>query len=517
MYNKSSIVFHPDLRIELLANRPDPGKMASKSKNSIRPLLSKYTPLKGTYDEYFDAKGNARQGLVGLTKLLDEFGVDEFKLRQKLADEAFMLGGITFSVYSDSQGVEKIMPFDLIPRAVSGKDWIKCERGLIQRIQALNMFLKDIYHDQKILKDKKIPEQLVKQSKGYCKEAEGIMPQGGVYVHVAGIDLIRGPNGDFVVLEDNLRTPSGVSYVLENRAIMKRVFPRIFARARIKQVEDYPHWLRDALTELSPVDASDTRTVVLTPGSYNSAYFEHSFLARTMGCELVEGSDLFVRNKKVYVRTTNGPQRVHVIYRRIDDDYIDPTVFNKDSLLGVPGIYEAYAAGNVTLANAIGNGVADDKAVYPYVPEMIRYYLQEEPIINQVTTYSCDNEDEKKFVLHNLKDMVVKAVDASGGYGMLIGPRATKKEIQKFAKQIEDNPRGYIAQPLVELSTCPTWANKGTAPRRVDLRPYIISGQHTRVLPGGLTRVALVQNSYVVNSSQGGGTKDTWVLEETEN
>lgn len=489
--------------------------MASPKQNLLRPLLTGYSPLKGTYDEYFKDQNSPRAGLKGLTRLLDDLGEHEFRLRQQLADEAFMLGGITFSVYSDDRGVEKIMPFDLIPRAVSGKEWQKCERGLIQRIQALNMFLKDIYHEQKILKDEIVPEFLIKQSSGYLKEACGIMPPGGVYVHVAGIDLIRGPDGNFVVLEDNLRTPSGVSYVLENRAIMKRVFPRIFARAKIKNVEDYPHWLRNALTELSPVDASETRAVVLTPGPYNSAYFEHSFLARRMGCELVQGSDLFVRDNKVYVKTTYGPQRVHVIYRRIDDAYLDPEVFKKDSLLGVPGIYRAYREGNVTLANALGNGVADDKAVYPYVPDMIRYYLSEEPVIEQVKTYLCHRDKDRKYVLDNLKDLVVKEVDASGGYGMLIGPRSTKAEIQKFARQIEKNPRGYIAQPLVELSTCPTWTDQGTAPRRVDLRPYIISGQHTRVLPGGLTRVALAKDSYVVNSSQGGGTKDTWILEDS--
>ncbi len=489
--------------------------MASPKQNLLRPLLTGYSPLKGTYDEYFKDQNSPRAGLKGLTRLLDDLGEHEFRLRQQLADEAFMLGGITFSVYSDDRGVEKIMPFDLIPRAVSGKEWQKCERGLIQRIQALNMFLKDIYHEQKILKDEVVPEFLIKQSSGYLKEACGIMPPGGVYVHVAGIDLIRGPDGNFVVLEDNLRTPSGVSYVLENRAIMKRVFPRIFARAKIKNVEDYPHWLRNALTELSPVDASETRAVVLTPGPYNSAYFEHSFLARRMGCELVQGSDLFVRDNKVYVKTTYGPQRVHVIYRRIDDAYLDPEVFKKDSLLGVPGIYRAYREGNVTLANALGNGVADDKAVYPYVPDMIRYYLSEEPVIEQVKTYLCHRDKDRKYVLDNLKDLVVKEVDASGGYGMLIGPRSTKAEIQKFARQIEKNPRGYIAQPLVELSTCPTWTDQGTAPRRVDLRPYIISGQHTRVLPGGLTRVALAKDSYVVNSSQGGGTKDTWILEDS--
>lgn len=483
---------------------------------TIKPLLANYSPLNGTYDEYFEATDSPRPTLANLTKLLNELGESEFRLRQKLADEAFMLGGITFSVYSDNRGVEKIFPFDLIPRAVSMTEWQKVERGLIQRIQALNMFLKDIYHDKKILKDKKVPSYIIEKSKGYLSEVEGIMPIGGVYVHIAGIDLIRGPDGDFVVLEDNLRTPSGVSYVLENRAIMKRVFPRVFARARVRPVEEYPHWLREALTELSPVDPGNTRMVVLTPGAHNSAYFEHSFLARKMGCELVQGDDLFVHNKKVYVKTTNGPSRVHVIYRRIDDDFIDPKIFRKDSLLGVPGIFEAYGAGNVTLANAIGNGVADDKAVYPFVPDMIRYYLKEDPIIDQVPTYICGREKDCQHVLTNIKDLVVKAVDASGGYGMLIGPKAKKSEREEFKEQILTNPRGFIAQPLVELSTCPTWTKDGTEPKRVDLRPYIISGQTTRVLPGGLTRVALARNSYVVNSSQGGGSKDTWVLQGGE-
>lgn len=478
--------------------------------------MSQYRPLAGTYDEYFDAPGSPRPTLANVTRLLDDLGEGEFRLRQKLADEAFMLGGITFSVYSDNLGVEKIFPFDMIPRVVSFNDWQKVERGLIQRIQALNIFLKDIYHDRKILKDKKVPSYIIEGSSGYIPEVEGLMPIGGVYVHIAGIDLVRGPDGEFVVLEDNLRTPSGVSYVLENRAIMKRVFPRVFARARVRSVEEYPHWLRDALTELSPVDPDSTRMVVLTPGAYNSAYFEHSFLARKMGVELVQGTDLFVHNQKVYVKTTRGPSRVHVIYRRIDDSFIDPLVFRKDSLLGVPGIFEAYKAGNVTLANAIGNGVADDKAVYPFVPDMIRYYLNEDPILGQVPTYICGRDNECQYVLDNIKDLVVKAVDASGGYGMLIGPRSNKKEREDFARQIRDNPRGYIAQPLVELSTCPTWTKTGTAPRRVDLRPYIISGQTTRVLPGGLTRVALAPNSYVVNSSQGGGSKDTWILEGGE-
>lgn len=486
----------------------------SKTQEIGVPLLANYSPLDGTYDEYFQDTLQPRAGLEHLTRLLDELGQPEFLLRKELADEAFMLGGITFSVYSDNQGVEKIFPFDLIPRAVSGMEWQRVERGLVQRIQALNLFLKDIYSKQQILTDGKIPRYILEQSKGYMPIVKDIMPNGGVYVHVAGIDLIRGPNGEFVVLEDNLRTPSGVSYVLENRAVMKRVFPKLFARARIRPVEEYPHWLRDALTELSPVAAEDTRVVVLTPGPYNSAYFEHSFIARRMVCELVQGSDLFVHDNKVYVKTTQGPSQVHVIYRRIDDEFLDPKFFRKDSLLGVRGLFQAYAAGNVTLANALGNGVADDKAVYPFVPDMIRYYLSEEPIIDQVETYICAKDDELKHVLANMDKLVVKAVDASGGYGMLIGPTSSKSTIEEFKKKVQDNPRGYIAQPLVELSTCPTWTDGGTAPRRVDLRPYIICGQHTKVLPGGLTRVALAPDSYVVNSSQGGGSKDTWILEE---
>ena len=390
------------------------------------------------------------------------------------------------------------------------------EQGLIQRVTALNLFLSDLYDGQRIVKEGRIPEAMVFGTTGYLKELRGIRPREGVYVNIAGIDLIRGANGDFLVLEDNLRTPSGVSYVLENRGVMKRVFPGVFRRSRVRTVESYPARLGDALISVSPLPPGESRVVVLTPGPYNSAYFEHSFLARQMGCDLVQGSDLFVHDDHVYVKTTAGPQRVDVIYRRIDDDFLDPTVFREESALGVPGLIGAYAAGNVTLANAPGNGVADNKAVYPFVPEMIRFYLSEEPILGQVETYICASPTECQHVLENLKHMVVKAVDGSGGYGMLFGPRASQSETERFAEKIRETPEGYIAQPVVELSTCPTWVEGEAAPRRVDLRPFVLTGKKSWVLPGGLTRVALNAGSYVVNSSQGGGSKDTWVLEAPE-
>jgi uncharacterized circularly permuted ATP-grasp superfamily protein len=342
---------------------------------------------------------------------------------------------------------------------------------------------------------------------------QGFHPPEGVYVNIAGVDLIRDPKGSFLVLEDNARCPSGVSYVLENRSMLKRVVPRVFQRARVRGVDGYPSRLLSALSELAPAGIDDPRVVVLTPGPYNSAYFEHSFLARRMGCDLVHPDDLFVHDDEVFVKTTEGPEPVHVIYRRIDDDFIDPEVFRSDSVLGVPGLVRAYRAGKVTLANALGNGVCDDKAIYPYVPDMIRFYLSEEPVLGQIETLICAREDDLKRTLDDLGRYVVKAVDASGGYGMLVGPRASQAEIADFRQRVEANPRGYIAQPLMELSTCPTWTDKGIAPRRVDLRPYIITGRSSWVLPGGLTRVALVEGSYVVNSSQGGGSKDTWVLE----
>ena len=473
------------------------------------PIFEGYRPLANAYDEIFTPDGKPRRGVTEVVRRLEAVGASELKLRQRLADGASLRGGITFRVYSDSRGVEKIFPFDLIPRPVSARRWDKLDRGLAQRVRALNLFLTDVYGEQRIFRDGAIPKEVVLGSSGYLPKLHGIQPPGGTWTHVSGIDLVRGPDGDFLVLEDNLRTPSGVSYVLENRLVMKRTFPGLFGKVRVRSVDAYPQQLVQALRDLARDDA---RVVVLTPGQYNSAYFEHTFLARRMGTELVQGSDLFVHDDRVYVKTTRGPERVDVVYRRIDDDFLDPEVFREDSLLGVPGLIRAYAKGNVVLANAPGNGCADDKAVYPYVPAIVRYYLGEDPILKQVETYHCHDPSHLSHVLAHLGDMVVKAVDASGGYGMLFGPRSTKKERDEFAAQMKADPRGYVAQPVVELSTCPTWTRKGAQPRRVDLRPYIITGKEIWALPGGLTRVALREGSYVVNSSQGGGSKDTWVM-----
>lgn len=478
------------------------------------PLFEGYTPKKKPYDEFFAAVGKPRQEVASVVRRLNGLGRDEFRSRQKLADAAFFKSGVTFAVYSDNRGSEKIFPFDLIPRIISSSDWKIIESGLKQRVKALNVFLNDVYGDQKILKEKVVPRHMVEGAKGFLPAMRGVRPPHGVYVHIAGIDLIRDVDGRFVVLEDNVRTPSGVSYVIENRAAMKKVYPTIFGDARVRPVEEYPMRLREALASVAPTKDAP-HTVVLTPGPFNSAYFEHSFLARRMGCDLVEGSDLFVDGDKVYAKTTRGPRRVDVIYKRIDDAFLDPEVFNKDSLLGVPGLVRAYAKGNVALANALGNGVVDDKAIYYFVPEMIRFYLSEEPILGQVPTYICEYEKDRAYVLEHLEQLVVKAVDEAGGYGMLMGPQSTKKERNEFAKRIRATPRKYIAQPRVEFSTCPTWAGKAVRPRRVDLRPYVVTGKDTWVLPSGLTRVALVAGSYVVNSSQGGGSKDTWVLEDS--
>jgi uncharacterized circularly permuted ATP-grasp superfamily protein len=417
-------------------------------------------------------------------------------------------------VYSDRRGVEKIFPFDLIPRPVAATEWVALEAGLRQRIQALNLFLYDVYHDQRILKEKVVPEDLVLKSKGFRPEMIGFDPPGKQYLHVVGTDLVRDTEGNFLVLEDNGRSPSGVSYVLENRVVMKKVFPHLFQHCRVRRVEDYPQRLRDALSSVAPAGAGDPPCLVLlSPGPYNSAYFEHSFLARHMGVELTLGQDLFVRDDKVYLKTTQGPQRVDIIYRRIDDDFLDPETFRPDSVLGVPGLMRAYRAGNVTLANAVGTGVADDKAIYPFVEDMIRFYLSEEPLLKNVRTYICARQADCNYTLEHLDELVVKSVNESGGYGMLMGPFAGSKERAEFATRIKANPRNYIAQPLVTLSTCPTWTEEGVSPRHVDLRPYIVSGKSTWVLPGGLTRTALVRGSLVVNSSQGGGSKDTWIIE----
>lgn len=447
---------------------------------------------------------------------MNALGARTFAERQRLADGSFLRAGVTFSVYSERKGVERIFPFDMIPRIISAKDWAVLEGGLIQRVVALNHFLRDVYSDQRILAEGVIPRELVLSASGYLEKMKGITPPHGTYVHVCGVDLVRGPDGRFLVLEDNARSPSGVSYVLENRAMMKRVLPRVFRDSRVRSVDAYPSRLLSALTELAPIGVERPRVVVLTPGPFNSAYFEHGFLARRMGCDLVQPSDLFTHNERVYVKTTAGAEQVDVIYRRIDDEFLDSEVFRADSMLAVPGLIRAYQAGHVTIANALGNGVCDDKAIYPYVPRMIRFYLSEEPLLDQVETLICAEEEDEKRVLSDLGSYVVKAVDASGGYGMLVGPRSTEEQIAAFRKRVADNPRGYVAQPLVELSTCPTWVDGQLGPRRVDLRPYVITGRSTWVLPGGLTRVALREGSYVVNSSQGGGSKDTWVVEDGE-
>ncbi len=478
-----------------------------------RGLLSDYRPLPRVHDELFLEDASPRPGVAAVARALDAIDEGEYRTRQRLADSVFLRNGITFSVYSDQRGVERIFPFDLIPRVVEPGDWARAARGLEQRVRALNLFLADVYGEGRILAEGRVPRELVESSAGFLPRLRGVKPPGGVYVHVAGIDLVRAPSGELLVLEDNLRCPSGVSYVIENREVMKRVLPDLFASAPVRSVDEYPTHLREALLELAPGDPSRSALCVLTPGIHNSAYFEHSFLARQMGCELVQGSDLFVHGDRVFAKTTTGPSPVEVIYRRVDDQFLDPEAFRSDSVLGVPGLVRAYAAGKVTIANALGNGVADDKSVYAYVPEMIRFYLSEEPILGQVETLLCSRPADRERVLARLADYVIKAVDASGGYGMLIGPRASRDERAEFAERIQQNPRGYIAQPLVELSTCPTWAGHDVKARRVDLRPYIVSGRSTWVLPGGLTRVALEEGSYVVNSSQGGGSKDTWVLE----
>lgn len=477
-------------------------------------LFTGYEPLPGTYDEAFTADGahpEFRRVLDALGKLTP----DEFARAQALAEKALLNQGVTFSVYADNRGTEKIFPFCLIPRLIAADDFARLERALQQRLHALGAFLDDVYGEQRILDAGVIPRELVLGAAGYQPTLRGVKPPGGVRIHISGIDLIRDPDGSWRVLEDNLRTPSGVSYVVENRVISKRIFPRVLDQARVHRVDHYPTRLAEMLRSVSPVAADDTTAVVLTPGPYNSAYFEHSFLARTMGLELVQAPDLFVDGDMVYVKTTRGPRRVHVIYRRTDEAFLDPEAFRPDSVLGVRGLMRAYAAGNVALANAPGNGVADDKAVCAFVPDMIEYYLGEEPLLAQVQTYVCARPDDAAYVVDHLGDLVVKAVDEAGGYGMLMGPQSTAAQRDEFRARILAEPRKYIAQPRIELSTCPTWIgdSKTVGPRRVDLRPYILTSREGPwVLPGGLTRVALVEGSYVVNSSQGGGSKDTWVL-----
>jgi uncharacterized circularly permuted ATP-grasp superfamily protein len=477
-------------------------------------LLADYASAPSCFDELIASSGQPRAEFKKSLEMLARLTPEEFARAQALAELALLNQGVTFSVYKDSRGTEKIFPFCLIPRIISAPDWSRLERGLEQRLRALNLFLDDMYGEQKILAAGAVPRELVLGAVSYNPKLRGVKPAGGVRVHIAGIDLIRDPAGVFRVLEDNLRTPSGVSYVVENRVISKRVFPKVIDAARVRRVDDYPARLAETLRSVSPVAPEDTTLVVLTPGPYNSAYFEHTFLARHMGVELVQGPDLYVDQDEVFMRTTRGARRVHVIYRRIDDAFLDPEAGRADSVLGVPGLMRAWAAGTVTIVNAPGNGVADDKAVYPFVPDMIKFYLGEEPLLEQVPTHVCLRDQDRKYVLEHLDELVVKAVDEAGGYGMLMGPQSTSAERAEFARRIAAEPRRYIAQPRVELSTCPTWLaeRRRVEPRRVDLRPYVLTSKDGPwVMPGGLTRVALVEGSYVVNSSQGGGSKDTWV------
>ncbi|MFT3996825.1 MAG: circularly permuted type 2 ATP-grasp protein [Asticcacaulis sp.] len=469
----------------------------------------------GFFDELFEKDGVAHAAAAGLVEQIDALSRADLRRRQKLAEDILYQSGNTFNVYGDKKGTEKILPFDIIPRLVSGADWNKLERGIAQRITALNLFIQDIYNEQKILKDKVIPAELIFSSQCYLKPCEGLKPPKGVWTHISGTDFVRDGDGEFYVLEDNLRCPSGISYVLENRAVLKRILPKAFQTLKVRPVSNYGDHLYKTLKHIAPDAGKDNpNIVVLTPGIYNSAYFEHAYLAQQMGVPLCQNSDLVVEDDTVFMRTTQGLKRVDVIYRRIDDEFIDPEVFRKDSLLGVPGIMNAYRKGNVALANAPGTGIADDKAIYAYVPKIVKYYLGEEAIAQNVPTYICEDDKERDYVLANLGKLVVKAVNLSGGYGMLIGPKSTKAEQKEFAEKIKAKPRDYIAQPTLSLSRAPTLIGNGIEGRHVDFRPYSLYGEEIFTLPGGLTRVALKKGSLVVNSSQGGGSKDTWVLGE---
>ncbi len=469
------------------------------------------------HDELFDEQGRPRAGARQLVEQLSSMSIDDIKKRQQAIDRALMQMGITFTVYGAAEGTEKIFPFDLVPRIVEAYEWGHIEAGLKQRIQALNAFIHDCYHKQDIINEGKIPRDLVLQAKSFRHQCVGLHPPGDIWCHVTGTDLIRHSDGAIYVLEDNLRCPSGVSYVLQNRMIMKRTFPQVFAASKVRPVTDYTSHLYTTLAGLAPDHISEPTVVVLSPGIYNSAYYEHSFLAQQMGIELVEGRDLVVRDGFVYMRTTDGFRRVDVIYRRVDDDFLDPSAFRSDSMLGVPGLFDVYRRGRVALANAPGTGVADDKVIYAFVPEMIRYYLNDEPILPNVPTYLCAREEDRKYVLAHLEVLVVKAANEAGGYGMLIGPASNAQERAEFADKIEKDPRNYIAQPTLCLSRVPTLVDDHFEGRHVDLRPYILYGRGgIWVLPGGLTRVALRKGSLVVNSSQGGGSKDTWVVARTQ-
>lgn len=465
------------------------------------------------YDELIDAAGAPRPGAKLLIDKIESLPEGQLSMRQKAAEALLLKMGITFNVYGSDEGTEKIFPFDIIPRIVSAADWIQIESGLKQRIFALNEFIQDIYNDKKILKDRVVPEDLVLSSRTYRKECEGFTPPRRIWCHVTGTDLVRDRDGRFYVLEDNLRCPSGVSYVLENRQVLKRTFPQVFEASRVRAVDDYPTKLLETLEHLIPSNAHTPTIGVLTPGIYNSAYFEHSFLSQQMGVELVEGQDLVVADGFVHMLTTKGLKRVDVLYRRIDDDFIDPEAFRPDSLLGVRGLIGVYKAGRIAMANAPGTGVADDKVIYAYVPKIISYYTGEDPILPNVPTYICRSDTDRAYVLAHLDELVVKAANESGGYGMLVGPHATDAEREAFSRKIQAEPRNYMAQPTISLSRAPTIVGEAIEGRHVDLRPYVLFGKDIYVMPGGLTRVALTKGSLVVNSSQGGGSKDTWVIE----
>ncbi len=476
-------------------------------------ISNKYSIPNGVYDEMFASCSHIREQYGKIYEELKKMSIDELNKKEEITKKLFMSLGITFTVYSNNEGIEKIFPFDIIPRIIQAQEWEFIDRGIKQRLKALNLFLKDIYSKQNILKDKIIPKELILSCPHYVKEMKNLKVPHDIYIHIAGVDLIRDVDGTFLVLEDNLRTPSGVSYMVQNREISKQIFPDIIKNNKVRSVSEYPLILHKILVSLAPKDISEPGIVLLTPGIYNSAYFEHTFLARFMGIELVEGRDLIVDKHKVYFKTTKGLKAVDVIYRRVDDDFLDPNVFRKDSILGVPGIMNAYKRGNVAIVNAVGNGVADDKAVYQYVPDMIKYYLNEEAILKNVPTFQLEDKERQEYVFKNIQNMVIKKTNDSGGYGMLIGNSATEKDVETIKQKVMENPRTYIAQPIINLSTAACFINEELKPRRVDLRPYALFGpEGIEIVPGGLTRVALREGSLVVNSSQGGGSKDTWVL-----
>ncbi len=476
-------------------------------------LFKQYPIVPHIWDEMKCSDGIRKQ-YYSIFETGSKLSLEDLEQKHKLASELFMSQGITFTVYSENEGIERIFPFDIIPRIITGAEWNHIEKGIKQRIKALNLFLKDIYNGQQIIKDGIIPADLIASCPHFTREVFGIEVPYDIYVHISGIDLIRGDDGTFYILEDNLRTPSGVSYMLENREVTKRIFPNLLAESNVRMINNYPLMLHDNLIALAPKQKANPMVVLLTPGIYNSAYFEHTFMARQMGIQLVEGRDLLVDNQKVYMKTTAGLRQVDVIYRRIDDEFLDPLVFRPDSALGVPGLVSAYRKGNVAIINAMGNGVADDKAVYAYVPNMIKYYLNEDIILPNIPTYQMNNADEREHVFQNMHKMVVKETNQSGGYGMLMGNSATPEAMEKTKQNILANPRGFIAQPLIQLSTVPCLIDGKLQPRHVDLRPYALCGPNgIDIVPGGLTRVALREGSLVVNSSQGGGSKDTWVVD----